>query len=182
MEITNERNKRVIGHLTVTKRYDDHDEIVFDDPNTVVDTGFEAFALLISQLPGPAAGDAANEVAIHSMWFESAATAFTQGVTSADTGPDPAATVAKRHVFDRLSDVSPNLGGTLGLTQFTGTVGKLEAVGETIRAAGLYTRGTDDDPLLASNIRLVARQIIGAIDKTNEFAVIVNWRIQFLTV
>lgn len=165
----------VKGALVVWKIYDDgRRELVYNDHNMIVNTARDTFQELLAQV---ATGTNPEENSLHSMWFEASATSFANPVLRTDTGP--VGTVAKRYTFT-ASDVDLSVGGVPGLIEYRGLVEKSEANGQTLRAAGLYTRGDNADPALANGVRLFARQIFGAVEKTQDFALEVRWRIQML--
>ena len=165
----------VRGHLTICALYSDGRRRVLSDRKNQIVFGFlSSVARLITQAPADAA--ALSQLAVHALWVESSETAFLTGVTPSDQGP--AGAVAKQYVFDRDSDVDVNVDGTAGLVEFRAVVDKSECNGLILRAAGLYTRGDNDDPSLTTNPTLVARQLFGAIEKQPEFALEFSWRIQ----
>lgn len=164
---------KVAGHLEIWRVFDDGTREVHNSaPNTIVFDGIEALSRLVAQ----AAGSVPAEDGVHSLWIE-ASTATLPAAAPTDTGPQ--GTVAKYYTFDKSADVSTNVGGVSGLTEFRATLGKLEGNGSTIRAAGLYTRDDDDDPTLATQPSLFARQVFGAIEKKIDFALEFVWKIQF---
>jgi len=58
----------------------------------------------------------------------------------------------------------------------TKAVPALVATGSTITEAGIFTRGDDDDPLLAVNKQLYARQVHAGIVKTATMSITYDWR------
>lgn len=163
----------VQGHLTIEAVYDGRREVLSDKKNQIVNQ----FLTTLSELITQEASTIPAELATHSLWVEASDTALTSGVDETDTGPE--GTVIKRIKLDRASDVDSNLSSTPGLSEFRATLGKNEGVGETIRAAGLYTEGNDPNDLDNADVRLIARQLFGAIDKDDQFALEFTWRIQF---
>lgn len=143
-----------------------------DDQNQVTNLHLTNLGELVTQ---QAAIDPV-ELAVHSLWIESSATAL-PAATAADVGA--AGIVVKRAVFDRATDVDADLGGTPGLCQFRATLEADEANGSTIRAAGLYTRGDDDDPVLSTGTRLVCREVFAGIAKTSLIVLDFEWDVQY---
>lgn len=154
------------GHTTIWKVYPDGSrEIVADKKNQIVTVALEVLQELLAQIvPGtPTPTD--NQIA--TVKFEASATPFANPALPSDTGPT--GSVALAYAFT-TSDVNTSVGGSPGLMEFRGLMDRTQGNGQTIRAAGLYT--TSD--------RLFARQLFGAIEKTNQFALEIRWRIQFL--
>ena len=69
--------------------------------------------------------------------------------------------------------------GASGTVEFHATLGAGDSNGVTLREAGLFTRGTNDDPLLAAGSTLCARQVYPDIAKTALISVEFVWRLTF---
>lgn len=162
----NARPAGLQGHTTVWKVYPDgRREIVFDKKNQIVNVALEVLEDLLAQIVPGTPSPADNQLA--EMKFEASATPFANPALPTDTGP--VGTVSHTYSFTS-SDVDQSVGGIAGLMEFRGLMDRTQGNGDTVRAAGLYTQGG----------RLFARQIFGAIEKTNQFALEIRWRIQFL--
>jgi len=60
------------------------------------------------------------------------------------------------------------------------SVGTGDANGSTLTEAGIYTRGDDPDPLLATGRRLYARQVHSPIIKTGTMTIVYDWQLGIL--
>jgi len=163
----------LMGHIQIYRVYQDGQrELAYSGRNHIVTSALTALSELVTQKSGvdPA------ERAVHSLWVPSPPVALAD-VTAADSGPT--GTVVKRAVFDRAADVDTNVGAVQGLTEYRAVLSQAEGNGTIVRAIGLYMRGDNDDPLLASSTPLFARQLTGAVPKDNTFALDFRWRIQF---
>ena len=160
------------GELVVKAIYDDGSEdVLFEDHNHIVNGYLHSLSRLLTQRdidPDP------EEYAVNSLWVEASDNELIYDVSVSDSGPE--GTVVHRHVFDKQSDVTLEVGGDPGTVAFTAMLDQYAANGETIRAVGLYTAGDDaEDPASSGNVNLVARQRIGAVDKTSDFAIQIEW-------
>lgn len=161
----------ITGHLRIyTVRPDGTITCVSDKKNRITDLHLQALASLISQTPAivsPA------ELAIDRMDVEAHPTTI-MAADRSNTGPDPAATIAKSYVFDKNADVTV-FGGTPGLLEFRAEIGPNEAPGSVLRAAGMYTAGdgAGGTPLL------VCRQTFAPITKENGLGIRLDWEIEY---
>jgi hypothetical protein len=57
------------------------------------------------------------------------------------------------------------------------TLGLGDANGSTLREAGIYTRGDNDDPLVAVGRKLYSRQVHSAIEKVGTMTVQYDWQL-----
>jgi hypothetical protein len=143
---------------------------ISDKKNQITDLHLEALASLISQtavITDPA------ELAINRMDIEAHPTTIMASDRS-NTGPDPAAAIAKSHVFDRAADVTV-FGGTPGLLQYRAEIGPNESTGSVLRAAGMYTAGDG----IGGVPLLVCRQTFAPVIKTDGLGVRFEWDLQY---
>lgn len=77
-----------------------------------------------------------------------------------------------------LQDANRVLGAS-GTVEFSATLGAAEGNGVTYREAGLFTRGTADDPLVTTGATLFARQVFPDQPKTAAVELSFRWRITF---
>lgn len=174
----------VHGHLKVTLRHrDGRREVVVDRPNQVTYLYLDRLAEFISQL--------ATDVdplynKIQSLWVE-ASTIGVSAPTPNDTVPDGNATVPVVKLFED-ADIIRSVSGNVRTVEFRATVLESEAIGETLEAAALFTRGSIVPPTKpnpvgytagANDVWMVARQLIGPIPKLGTFAVDFNWGMTF---
>lgn len=167
------------GHLTIWGRFADGSRRVLSDrKNQITTLHLTNLAELITQEAGVTPAD----LAVHALWIEAGASAL-PAASASDTAP--AGIVVKKSVFDD-ADIDVDIGGTPGLVEFRATLETTEANGQTIRAAGLYTKGdladhslvSDANPL-ADNVRLVARQVFEGVPKSSALALDFRWRVQY---
>jgi hypothetical protein len=71
--------------------------------------------------------------------------------------------------------------GAAGTVEFTATLGSGDGNGVTYREAGLFTRGTDDDPLLTDvpDATMFSRQVFPDQPKSGAVVLDFRWRITF---
>jgi len=69
--------------------------------------------------------------------------------------------------------------GAAGTVEFTATLGAGDGNGVTYREAGLFTRGTADDPLLTTGSTIFSRQVFPDQPKTGAVVLDFRWRITF---
>lgn len=69
--------------------------------------------------------------------------------------------------------------GTAGTVEFTALLDASTGNGVTFREAGLFTRGTADNPLTTSGSTLFARQVFPDQPKTNVVELEFRWRVTF---
>lgn len=69
--------------------------------------------------------------------------------------------------------------GAAGTVEFVAVLDPLTGNGNTYREAGLFTRGTADDPLLTTGAVLFARQVFPDQVKTSAVQLEFRWRITF---
>jgi hypothetical protein len=102
----------------------------------------------------------------------------TSNATPQRTDTDLAAEVpaARKELFD-----ANRLVGAAGTIEFTATLGAGDANGFTLREAGLFTRGTDDDPLITTPnpTSIFSRQVYPDQPKTAAITLEYRWRITF---
>jgi hypothetical protein len=173
----------VHGHLKVTLRHNDgRNEVVVDRSNQVTYLYLDRLAELIAQLasdPDPI------DNSIHSLWIE-ASTIGVSAPTPNDQVPDANATIVAAKIFDD-ADIVKTISSNVRTVEFRATILESEAIGSTLEAAALFTRGTtgalpaDFDLYTAGadGIWMVARQLIGPIPKLGTFAVDFNWGMTF---
>jgi hypothetical protein len=65
-----------------------------------------------------------------------------------------------------------------GIVQVEMTITNSEHNDKYLRECGLFTRGDNDDPTLANNVTMLARQVHGEIYKTSAITVKYTWRYQ----
>lgn len=146
--------------------------VLADWSNTVTYDLLSNVVALLSQTTGdlPAA-----ERAIHYISFESSVTPLPEADVS-DIGPG--GTEVAAIVIDRTTGVTLDVAGVPGIVEYRAELGKAEANGSTLRAVGLYTRGDNDVPASSTSARLVARQLISPMEKSNAYKITVAWRLQ----
>ena len=160
------------GHLTIWEvDQEGNRRLLSDKENQITNLHLTNLAELVTQ----EAGILPAELATHSMWIEASVTAL-PAASASDTGA--AGAVVKQAVFTD-ADIDVDLGGTPGLCEFRAVLETIDANGTTIRAAGLYTRGDDDDPSLAVGTRLLARQVFDGVPKSSAISIEFRWRIQY---
>lgn len=153
------------------------EEIVLADwKNTVTYLMLTNIVTLLSQVPTDAA---AAECAVHYVSFEASDTALPAADPS-DSGP--VGTEVATIVIDRTTGVTIDVGGVPGLVEYRVVLPKTDAIGSTIRAIGLYSRGDNDIPASSTSAQLLARQIMSPITKSADYKVSVAWRLQFTRV
>lgn len=69
--------------------------------------------------------------------------------------------------------------GASGTVEYTATLGSGDGNGVTYREAGLFSRGTDDDPQLATGETMFSRQVFPDQPKTAAVTLTFAWRITF---
>lgn len=69
--------------------------------------------------------------------------------------------------------------GAAGIVEFVALMDAATGNGNTYREAGLFTRGTADDPLVTTGAKLFARQIFPDQAKTVAIELEFRWRITF---
>jgi hypothetical protein len=173
----------VHGHLKVTLRHNDgRHEVVVDRSNQVTYRYLDRLAELIAQLasdPDPTYNS------IHSLWVE-ASTIGVSDPTPDDEVPDANADIVAAYVF-LDEDIIKTTTSNVRTVEFRATIAEGEAIGETLEAAALFTRGNtgtlpgDLNAYTAGqdDIWMVARQRIGPIPKLGTFAVDFNWGMTF---
>lgn len=174
----------VHGHLKVTLRHiDGRTEVVVNRTNQVTYLYLDRLAELISQVSGDP-DPAENQ--IQTLWVE-ASTIGVSAPTPNDTEPDANATIVVVKNFDD-ADIIKTTSGNVRTVEFRATVLEGEAVGSTLEAAELFTKGiivppAKPDPVGytagQNGVWMVARQIIGPIPKLVTFAVDFNWGMTF---
>lgn len=82
--------------------------------------------------------------------------------------------VARQELFD-----GNRLVGAAGTVEFTATLGAGDGNGFTYREAGLFTRGDNDDPALATGSTIFSRQVYPDQVKTGAVTLDFRWRITF---
>lgn len=174
----------VHGHLKVTLRHSDgRREVVVDRPNQVTYLYLDRLAELISQL---ATGTDPAYNQIQTLWVE-ASTIGVSPPTPNDEVPDANATIVEVKNFDD-PDIITSVNNNIRTVEFRATLLEAEAVGETLEAAALFTKGSIVPPAKpnptgytagANGVWMVARQLIGPILKQNTFAVDFNWGMTF---
>lgn len=73
----------------------------------------------------------------------------------------------------QVIDVPPNS----FYLQITKTMAEADAIGSVLAEAGIFTRGSDDDPSVAIGRLLYARQIHPPVTKTNVMTIEYDWRL-----
>lgn len=164
------------GHIRVEAVYEDGSrKVLVDRSNHIVNGYLRAVSNLITQ---KSTSLSPEHFAVNSLWVEASDTAYVEGVQPTDTVESIDAKIVKRYIFDRESDVDIEIEGDPGLTEFRARIERGEANDETIRGVGLYSQGDDaENPNTAQHVILLARQIVGAIPKTDAFALEFSWRI-----
>lgn len=172
------------GHLRVEKVFaDGRRQEVCNKRNQLTYGYLDKLVELIAQRTPPTDADP-SENQVFSLWFE-ASTLSISDPTPNDTEPDANSTIVEQKVFadiDKLSSVS---GDTRSL-ELRATLETDEGLGSSIVAVDLFTKGTlasPPDPLSYTggddNVNLIARQKIGPIPKTDDFALDINWTLSF---
>jgi hypothetical protein len=95
-----------------------------------------------------------------------------------DTNLNAEAIVSAIPVRVELLDAN-RLIGAGGTVEFTTTLDSTMANGVTLREAGLFTRGTADDPQTATGALLFAHQVFPDQPKTSAVELEFRWRISF---
>jgi len=160
------------GHLTIWAVDGEGNRRVISDKKNQITT---LHLTNLAELTTQEAGITPAELATHSMWIEASDTAL-PAASPSDTAA--AGTIVKQSVF-LDADIDVDIGGTPGLVEYRANLETSEANGTTIRAAGLYTRGDDDDPSLASGTRLIARQVFDGVPKSSALTLEFRWRVQY---
>ena len=162
----------VSGHLKVYTVNPDtgHEHCFSDMKNQITYLHLDALVGLISQtaiITDP------TELAIYAMEIEGGAIAI-PAAAPGDVTNDASTTVIKTHIFDKAADVSFP-GALQGVVRFQATIDPAEAVGVTLRAAGLYTLG---DGMGGAKL-LVCREVITPQVKPAGIGVRFEWTLQY---
>jgi hypothetical protein len=145
--------------------------------NQITDKGREVVLELLAQTtsipvpPGPFGTDTQQHPEYNNLWSLSIGTS---GVppTLGDTGLGAVVWTDK---FIIPAERQVNLGGfEINISK---EVPAGQATGSTIREAGLFTRGDDDDPAIAVYRRMYARQIHPGVLKSDLMSVVYDWRL-----
>jgi hypothetical protein len=146
---------------------------VWEKKNVITYKGTEGLVYLLA--PNAALGAGIQEqTQIKSMRF---------GTSSAtpqrtDIGLTAEATVASVPVRVQLSDANRII-GVSGTVEFVANMASGYGNGNTYREAGLFTRGTDDDPQIATSCEMFSRQIFPDQVKNAAVTLEFRWRITF---
>lgn len=134
--------------------------VVYDDHNQIVNNGLTTMGQLIGQTVLTPAN---NKFASVRFGTSNAATSVTQ----TDVQGTTVATKA-------MSAVVEDVGAVPGVVQFTASLTTGEGNGNTIQEVAIVTAGAP--------IRMICRQVIPAIPKTNLITVGIDWIVQFSAV
>lgn len=95
-----------------------------------------------------------------------------------DTDLTAEAVVTANPVRIAFTDANRTVGAA-GTVEFSATLDSFTGNGVTYREAGLFTRGDDDDPLLATGATMFSRQVFPDQTKTAAVELDFRWRITF---
>ena len=95
-----------------------------------------------------------------------------------DTALAAEASVSGNPVRVQLLDANRTI-GTAGTVEFSALLDATTGNGVTYREAGLFTRGTADNPLTTTGATLFARQVFPDQPKTNVVELEFRWRVTF---
>lgn len=176
-----EQKIHITGHLELRAIYPDGEsEVLHSETNQVTDLYLDVLVELLGQRSTFLAPDV-NQV--HSMWYETSA-ADIPDPTRADVTFAPGVNIPAQEIIAD-ADRDSILVGTAHALQVRTTLGAGVGLGETIRAVGLYTRGTSNTPPSpvgfvsgVQDVRLIARQKTPPIPKGN-FQVESTWTLLF---
>ncbi len=171
MTIAYESKINLRGDLRVVTRDSSSLEVIsiFEKKNCITYLATEMLVQLLA--PNAVYGATVQqESQIKSMRFG------TSNATPQRTDLDLAAEVvtARKELLD-----ANRLVGAAGTVEFTAQLGALDANGYTLREAGLFTRGTDDDPSLTTGESVFSRQVTPDQVKTGAIILDYRWRITF---
>lgn len=163
------------GFLTIVRRDATTGAIldVWAKKNVITFSGTEALVKLMA--PNAVFGpDVQEENQIKSMRFG------TSNATPQRTDLDLAseAVVSSNPVRVELLDANRVIGAA-GTVEFQATLGSGDGNGVTYREAGLFSRGTDDDPLLTTSEIMFSRQVFPDQPKSAAVVLDFRWRITF---
>lgn len=172
---------KVAGHLTLTALYSDGRQEVLSDAHNQVTYGYlEALVELLGQR---STFKSAEQNGVHSIWFEAAAADIPDPAPT-DTTYGPGVTIVDQVVIED-TDRDASVVGNTRVLSVTAYLDAGVGTGQTIRAAGLYTRGTSDTPPSSvgfvsgdDGVTLIARQKTAPILK-GDFVVIARWMLSF---
>lgn len=174
MKIQEENKIKTRGDLTIIRRdVSGAIQDVWSKKNLITFGGPEALVKLMA--PNAAFGpDAQLESQIKSMRFG------VSNLSPARTDLDLAseAIVSADPVRVELLDAN-RLVGAAGTVEFTATLGSGDGNGVIYREAGLFTRGTADDPLLTTGAVMFSRQVFPDQPKSVAVVLEFRWRITF---
>lgn len=160
------------GDLQIIRRdAQGHLESVWDKKNTVTFGGTD----LIIRLLAP------NAVFGPNVQLENQIKSLRLGTSNitpqrTDTGLISEAVVSGSPVRIEFFDAN-RLVGALGTVEFTATLGIGDGNGVTYREAGLFTRGTANDPLVTTAATMFARQVFPDQVKTAAVQIEFRWRL-----
>ena len=149
---------------------------VWEKKNVITFAGVESIIKL--QAPNLAFGTSVAQIQeenqIKSMRFGSSNTV----PNKTDTNLISEAVVSSVPVRIELFDAN-RIVGAAGTVEYVATMASGVGNGITYREAGLFTRGTDDDPLLASGAIMFSRQVYPDQPKNSAVVLEYRWRIAY---
>ena len=163
------------GDLTVIRRDSSTGTIinVWTKKNVITFGGTELLVKLMA--PNAAFGGTVQlESQIKSMRFGRSNTTPNRS----DTNLLNEAIVSGNPVRKQLLDANRVVGAS-GTVEFSATLGPGEGNGTTYREAGLFSRGTADDPLVATGSTMFSRQVFPDETKSGAVTLQFVWRISF---
>lgn len=176
MTITNTTQIPLRGDLRIiTRNASDHSIIrVWEKKNVITFAGTEAIVKLL----------APNIVLGNNVQLESQLKSMRFGTSNiapqrVDTNLGSEAVVSALPVRVVFQD-SDRIIGASGTVEFNAVLASGDGNGVTYREAGLFTRGTDDDPQLTTGEAMFSRQVFTDQPKTGAVELEFRWRITLI--
>lgn len=166
------------GYVVAKKIFDNHEEIVFEGRNQLTTHYLDRLVQLLLQR---IADQPPDENQLHSIWWEASAVDI-PAPTVDDDGPDPLSTVVAQKILADVDKIDTSDGSTTRAAEVRARLEKVDAIGQTIVAIDLFNKGSIPgvpNPATWSSgddgIYCVARQKLGSIPKTGDFAIEITW-------
>lgn len=176
---------KAYGHVRVVKKFDDHDEVVYDGLNQITTNYLDLLVELLLQRTTDRAPD---ENQLYCIWFESSSIALTAPSLS-DEGPEGTSTVVGQPILTDARKLDTGSGADERVAQVVGRLEKAEGNGAEVRAVNLFNKGSSGTPpnpatfvAGTNNVYCLARQLVGPFTKQSTFAVEVTWGLVFQAV
>lgn len=171
----------IVGRVRVITRdvHTGKETLVVEEKNQLTYVFLSNVTRLLVQKPSDLATltTAWRDISLHSIHIEASETPL--ALIPAPDQTEPEGEIVYRHVLAPDTEKATDLGGVPGILELKMTIPTDQANGKILRAAALYTRGDNDDPVLSTTKQLCARRLMGAIEKSADIEVDVYWRIEF---